>query len=218
MCDKNAEICFLVNTVLESLGGLALHFAFGNKVFCPHKEGVDLVLDLMSPTILSFCIGQFIKFTVQEAIEAIYQTSKANVEHDRNGAISIRTDTVATGVTSALTGRDRILTADAELRRKMHIEGTAGKIVMGTDLPANELGVYKAQVEVNGIPKISNGGFSTFYPKDMNPQEVVDSINEAYSNHVLKTGNEYYGYSSNGMKITMYLDNNSKIISAFPER
>ena len=89
---------------------------------------------------------------------------------------------------------------------------------MGTDLPANELGVYKAQVEVNGIPKISNGGFSTFYPKDMSPQEVVDSINEAYSNHVLKTGNEYYGYSSNGMKITMYLDKNSKIISAFPVR
>ena len=55
-----------------------------------------------------------------EAIDAIYQTSKANVEHDRNGAISIRTDTVATGVTSALTGSDRILTADAELRRKMH--------------------------------------------------------------------------------------------------
>lgn len=80
---------------------------------------------------------------------------------------------------------------------------------MGTDLPANELGVYKAQVEVNGISKISNGGFSTFYPKDMSPQEVVDSANRHIAITFLKTGNKYYGYSSNGMKITMYLDKNS---------
>ncbi len=98
------------------------------------------------------------------------------------------------------------------------IEGTAGKTITGSELPANELGVYKAQVEVNGVPKTANGGFSSFFSKNMSPQEVVDAINEAYSNHVLKTGNEYYGYSSNGMKITMYLNKEGKIISAFPER
>ena len=45
--------------------------------------------------------------------------------------------------------------------------------------------------EVNGIPKTANGGFSAFYSKDLNPQQVVDAINEAC--------------------------NNCKIISAFPE-
>ena len=87
---------------------------------------------------------------------------------------------------------------------------------MGTDLPANELGVYKAQVEVNGIPKISNGGFSTFYPKDMSPQEVVDIINEAYSNRIFEHGNTYSGITENGMEIEMFLNKDEKIISSFP--
>ena len=39
----------------------------------------------------------------------------------------------------------------------------------------------------------------------MSPQEVVDSINEAYSNKVLANGNKYIGKSSNGLKIGMYI-------------
>ncbi|MGX7417390.1 EndoU domain-containing protein [Carnobacterium gallinarum] len=40
--------------------------------------------------------------------------------------------------------------------------------------------LYEAQVEVNGIPKKSNGGKSTFFPDEWSSQKVVDSINEAY--------------------------------------
>ena len=76
-------------------------------------------------------------------------------------------------------------------------------------------GVYKAQVEVNGIPKNANGGFSTFYLKSMSPQEVVDSINEAYQNRVYIRGNTYSGLTSSGMEIEMFLDKNEKIISAY---
>ena len=99
------------------------------------------------------------------------------------------------------------------------IKDTAGNIVNGTEELINDLGVYKAQVEVNGIPKSGNGGYSTFFPKEKSPQDVIDSINEAYNNKVFVVGskNSYIGISNNGLEIEMYINNNGKIISAFPK-
>ena len=99
------------------------------------------------------------------------------------------------------------------------IEDTAGKVISGTEVSINDLGVYKAQVEVNGIPKAGNDGYSTFFPKNMNPQEVIDAINEAYDSRVFIEGtrNTYTGYTKNGLEIEMYIDANGKIISAFPK-
>ena len=99
------------------------------------------------------------------------------------------------------------------------VEGTSGSIIEGTKSPAlNDAGVYEAKVEVNGILKKANGGKSTFFPDHMSPQEVVDTINEAYETRVFDTNsrNKYEGISKNGMKITMYLDSEKKIISSFP--
>ena len=98
------------------------------------------------------------------------------------------------------------------------VEGTSGSIIEGTKSPAlNDAGVYEAKVKVNGTLKKANGGKSTFFPDHMSPQEVVDTINEAYSNKVLSNGNEYIGKSSNGLKIGMYIrKSDGKIISAFP--
>lgn len=49
-------------------------------------------------------------------------------------------------------------------------------------------------------------------------QEIVDTINEAYETRIFDTNsrNIYEGKSKNGMNITMYLDSEKKIISAFP--
>ena len=99
------------------------------------------------------------------------------------------------------------------------VEGTSGSIIEGTKSPAlNNAGFYEAKVEVNGIPKKGNEGYSTFFPDHMSPQEVVDTVNEAYETRVFntKSRNIYEGISKNGMKITMYLDSENKIISAFP--
>ncbi len=98
------------------------------------------------------------------------------------------------------------------------VEGTAGNIVSGTEVSVNDFGVYKAQVEVNGIPKLGNGGYSTFFSKKMSPQEIIDAINEAYSNKIFKVGsrNTYIGTLKNGMEIEMYIKD-GKIISAFPK-
>ena len=99
------------------------------------------------------------------------------------------------------------------------VEGTSGSIIEGTKSPAlNDAGVYEAKVKVKETLKKANGGKSTFFPDHMSPQEVVDSINEAYETRVFDTNsiNKYEGISKNGMKITMYLDSEKKIISAFP--
>lgn len=96
------------------------------------------------------------------------------------------------------------------------IEGTFGNVIPGTESSTNNFGIYKAKVEVNGIPKTANGGFSSFYSKSMSPQEVIGSINEAYRNRVYIRGNTYSGLTSSGMEIEMFLDKNGKIISAYP--
>lgn len=91
-----------------------------------------------------------------------------------------------------------------------------GKVVSGTETEPNEHGVYEAKVEVSDVAKTSNRGKSSFFPKEWDSQDVVDAINEAYENSTLITGNTYEGLSDEGQVIRMYLDNNEKIISAFP--
>ncbi|GAB5082280.1 hypothetical protein Osc1_14530 [Hominimerdicola sp. 21CYCFAH17_S] len=54
------------------------------------------------------------------------------------------------------------------------------------------------------------------FSKDMSPQDVVNAINEAYKNRKLRRGNVYIGNSKTGIEIKMFIDENGKIISAFP--
>jgi hypothetical protein len=61
---------------------------------------------------------------------------------------------------------------------------------------------------------------STFFPKHWSPQQVVDSINEAFYNKkfVEGTKNTFRGQTTEGLKIEMYIDNvTGQIISAFPK-
>ncbi|MEC1270149.1 T7SS effector LXG polymorphic toxin [Bacillus vallismortis] len=102
-----------------------------------------------------------------------------------------------------------------------HYEGlddTAGKVISGTKTDKNEHGVYKGKVEVNGKKKFSNNGFSTFFPEEWTPQQVVDSINEAYENKefIPGTKNTYEGRTKDNLRIRMFIDSNGKIISSFP--
>ncbi|UPK44902.1 EndoU domain-containing protein [Paenibacillus pabuli] len=95
-----------------------------------------------------------------------------------------------------------------------HYEGmpnSNGKIVGKVDTP-NEFGVYQANVEINGVPK---GPKSTFFPKEWTPQQVIDSVNEAFNNKVNIKNNKYIGKTSTGMEIELIL-RNDKIISAYP--
>ena len=99
------------------------------------------------------------------------------------------------------------------------IEGTSGSIIEGTKGPVlNDAGIYEAKVEVNGMPKKANVKKSTFFPDHMSPQEVVDAINEAYSNMELIEGSRYSGTSRNGIDIEIILNSEGKIITAYPQK
>lgn len=91
-----------------------------------------------------------------------------------------------------------------------------GEIVSGTETEPNEFGVYEAKVIVSNVEKTSNRGMSTFFPNEWDTQHVVDVINEAYDNRVYINGNTFEGLTDGGIVIRMYLDNEEKIISAFP--
>ncbi|WP_143318546.1 EndoU domain-containing protein [Clostridium sp. HBUAS56017] len=94
-----------------------------------------------------------------------------------------------------------------------------GNIIQGTESLPNEFGIYTGKVEVNGVPKMGNGGKSSFFPKSWSAQDIVDGINEAYSNKGFVQGsrNTFRGKTSQGIKVEMYIDSKTgKVISAFP--
>jgi len=76
---------------------------------------------------------------------------------------------------------------------------------------------YDAEVVIKGKAKTSNNGFSTMFPDNMTPQEVVDAINEAFDNRTAFNGsNRVFEGNSNGLKIRMYINNQGKIENAHP--
>lgn len=91
------------------------------------------------------------------------------------------------------------------------VSGSKGKVIGNID-PPNQHGVYRANVEVDGIVKNAK---STFYPKDWTSQQVVDAINEAFNNKVLIKNNRYIGVTNSGMQIE-FIIKNGKIVSAYP--
>ena len=96
------------------------------------------------------------------------------------------------------------------------IPSARGSVVSGTVSTPDANGVYEARVKVDGVKKTGNEGFSSFYPSAWTPQEVVDAIGEAYENREFVTGDTWRGKSRN-VSILMYLDEENRIISAFPE-
>ena len=96
------------------------------------------------------------------------------------------------------------------------VENTPGQIIEGTRTEEDSFGVYTAKVIVNGAAKTGNQGYSSFYPDRMNPQEVVDAINQAYANRKKVRGSLYAGLTDEGMEIDMALDDDGLIITAYP--
>ncbi len=96
------------------------------------------------------------------------------------------------------------------------IEDSLGEVIEGTRSKPDSFGVYSGKIRINGINKSGNKGYSTFYPEDMSPQEVIDAIGEAYESRELLSGNLYAGLTEEGMEIDMALTDDDKIITAYP--
>lgn len=96
------------------------------------------------------------------------------------------------------------------------VKDSKGKILPGTRSKEDKNGIFTAKVEVDGVKK---NGFSSFYPDTWTPQEVVDTINEAYKdalgNPKNPKGDLWIGYSKN-LEIDMYLTDQKKILTAYP--
>ena len=98
-----------------------------------------------------------------------------------------------------------------------NIKNTHSTIVPNTKTKLNKYDVYKAKVIINRKYKSNDDGYSTFFPNNHSPQDVINAINEAYSNKHHIDGNIYIGRAKDGMEIEMYLTEDCKIISAFPK-
>lgn len=96
------------------------------------------------------------------------------------------------------------------------VTDSKGEIIAGTESEKDSRGVFTAKVKVSGKKK---NGFSTFYPEEWTPQQVVDAINEAYADALGDKSNPHgslwIGYSGD-LEIDMYLDSNKKITTAYP--
>lgn len=96
------------------------------------------------------------------------------------------------------------------------VTDSKGEIISGTESKKDSRGVFTAKVKVSGKKK---NGFSTFYPEEWTPQQVVDAINEAYAYALNDKSNPHgslwIGYSGD-LEIDMYLDSNKKITTAYP--
>ena len=96
------------------------------------------------------------------------------------------------------------------------VEDSKGEIIGGSRGKKDENGVFTANVEVDGVKK---DGFSSFYPEDWSPQDVVDAINTAYKDALNDPknprGSLWIGHAGK-LEIDMYLDDNRKILTAYP--
>lgn len=103
-----------------------------------------------------------------------------------------------------------------------HYEGTGMEATKGTKIieptrstiDANK--VYKARVEIQGVVKDVK---SSFFPKEWSKNDVLNAINEAYTNKVMidpARPNFFEGKTSSGITVGMYIDQNGNIATAFP--
>ncbi len=95
------------------------------------------------------------------------------------------------------------------------IEDSDGAIVEGTRSEKDQYGVYTADVTVSGYRK---NHYSSFYPDEWSPQQVVDAIRAARQDAIdndRRDGDLWIGYYE-GIEIDMYMNKKGKLTTAYP--
>lgn len=81
----------------------------------------------------------------------------------------------------------------------------------------NKAGVYTAQVEIyDKREKKWKRKFSSMFPKDMKPQEIIDAIVYAYEHRQKGKTTPWRGPSGHGFQIEGYTLRNGRINTAYP--
>lgn len=85
---------------------------------------------------------------------------------------------------------------------------------------ADSRGVYSANLFLDNVRRRSRRNRSNFFPKDWNREQVTDSIFEAYQSktQINIANKQYIGQTSDGMTISLWLDESDKVIDAMPLR
>ena len=96
------------------------------------------------------------------------------------------------------------------------VTDSKGSIIDGTKSDLDRHSVFTAKVKVSGVKK---DGFSSFFPSDWTPQQVVDTINQAYDDALSDTSNPqnnlWIGFVGD-LEIDLYLNDQKKIVTAYP--
>ena len=108
----------------------------------------------------------------------------------------------------------------------IHAMGKARVVQYELDALGNRVvdtnGVYLGKVEVfnsatgTWVPKVGNGGWSTFYPRGWSNQKIESEIMSVYNNQTNHAGNMFYGKSSSGVWIQGFTDPAGNIKTAYP--
>ncbi len=91
------------------------------------------------------------------------------------------------------------------------IRNNGNRIIRRRMTRTNEHGLYQANVVINGVRKKA---FSTFFPREWSPQQVVNAVNVAARNGK-RSGNDRVLGSYQGIKIVINYKQ-GKIASAYP--
>lgn len=83
-------------------------------------------------------------------------------------------------------------------------------------------GLFKAKVKVKNedgkwVAKVSNQGYSTFFPEDWSEEKTIEAIQEAYQNKRLVNGELYKGKTTEGIILQFYAKPDGTIASAYPK-
>jgi Bacterial EndoU nuclease len=83
-------------------------------------------------------------------------------------------------------------------------------------------GLFKAKVKVKNeegqwIAKVSNQGYSTFFPEDWSEEKTIEAIKEAYKNKRNVNGELWEGKTNDGIIIQFYAKRDGTIASAYPK-
>lgn len=81
--------------------------------------------------------------------------------------------------------------------------------------------IFKAKVKIKSasgrwVAKVSNGGYSTFFPEHWSEGKTKEEIMRAYQNRRPVSGDLYEGKCSEGWIIQFYVSDDGSIASAFP--
>ena len=91
------------------------------------------------------------------------------------------------------------------------IRNNGNRIIRRRMTRTNENGLYQANVIINGVRK---SAFSTFFPREWSPQQVVNAVNEVARNGSRSRNGQVLG-SYQGIKIVINYKQ-GKITSAYP--